>query len=151
MGKLTTIITKNAEETKNLGEKLAHTVVGERSAFSHVVCLYGELGMGKTTFVQGMAKGLGITSRLLSPTFIIVRRHILSTIRQVFYHLDLYRIESEKEMEELGLQEIFENPHHIVVVEWAERLGSFLPSSRVDVRFCRGSSDQERRIEITYV
>ena len=130
---------------------MAHTVSEEGDTIPHVICLYGDLGMGKTTFVQGFALGLGITTRLLSPTFIIVRRHNVPAIRRAFYHIDLYRMQNEKEMKELGLQEICTNKQHIVVIEWAERLGRYLPKERVDIYFNSGTNDQERRIEITYV
>jgi tRNA threonylcarbamoyladenosine biosynthesis protein TsaE len=152
MDKLEVTITENAEETKELGKKLANNVMRKGSENPpHIFCLYGDLGMGKTTFVQGFAQELGITTRLLSPTFIIVRRHILHATGRCLYHLDLYRLANEKSLEDLGIQEIFEGQQHIVVVEWAERLGSFLPKSRVDIRFNKGNTDVERRIEITYV
>lgn len=107
--------------------------------------------MGKTTFVKGFAKALGITSRLLSPTFIIVRRHQLLGVARYLYHLDLYRMHELKDMKELGLSEIFADPESIVVIEWADRLGAYLPESRLDIRFSPGSSPSERRIEQTYV
>jgi len=121
------IITKNAQETKDVGERLA----GERPK---IVCLYGELGSGKTTFSQGFAKGLGITKRLLSPTFIIVRRYDLP--RNFFlYHIDLYRIQTIAQMEVLGLPEIFVDPFTCVIIEWAQRLEGLLPKSRIDIYF----------------
>lgn len=151
MDKFKNCSTKNAEETQKLGEKLAHYLTQKGSALlPHVVCLYGDLGMGKTTFVQGFAKGLGITSRLLSPTFIIVRRQHVSHIDRFFFHLDLYRVSSEQSIQELGIQEIFNDEKNIVIVEWAERLGSLLPEKRIDIHFCSGDSESERRIEITY-
>lgn len=100
-----------------------------------VICLYGELGSGKTTFAQGVAKAIGITSRLLSPTFIIVRRYSLPQRAGFLYHLDLYRIEGEKDLLGLGIQEILADPSSVVLIEWAEKLGSLLPKERVDVRF----------------
>ncbi len=146
-------ITKNAEETQKLGETVAACLMekGSVSALPHIVCLYGNLGMGKTTFVQGFARGLGITSRLLSPTFIIVRRHRLKAVDRFLYHLDLYRINTQQSIEDVGVQEIFDDSRNIVLIEWAERLGSLLPKKRVDIRFSCGKADQERRIEITYV
>jgi len=151
MDKFEKIITKNAEETQKLGQKLAHHLIQKGSVtLPHVICLYGELGMGKTTFVQGFAKGLGITSRLLSPTFIIVRRHHLSAINRFFFHLDLYRVTSEQSIQELGIQEMFNDEKNIVIVEWAERLGSELPKKRIDIHVRPGDLEFERRIEITY-
>jgi len=152
MDKFETVITKNAEETKELGQKLAAHLMQKGSGnLPHIICLYGDLGMGKTTFVQGFARGLGITTRLLSPTFIIVRRHKLVAVDRFFYHLDLYRMQREESIKELGIQEIFDGEQNIVVVEWAERLGSFLPTRRIDIRFMSGSADSKRRIAMTYV
>lgn len=120
-----TIITKSAKETTALGERIAR----EKLRF---VCLYGELGSGKTTFTQGFAKGLGITSRLLSPTFIIVRRYDIPKSKKLLYHIDLYRVFN---FEGLGLTEIFADENAIVVIEWAERLGDMLPKNRTDIYF----------------
>jgi tRNA threonylcarbamoyladenosine biosynthesis protein TsaE len=100
-----------------------------------ILCLYGQLGSGKTTFTQGFARGLGITSRLLSPTFIIVRRYDIPSSEQFLYHIDLYRLKNVTEMEELGLDEIFTDLRSYVVIEWAEKLGELLPKHRIDIRF----------------
>lgn len=106
-----------------------------------IICLYGELGSGKTTFVQGFARGLGITTRLLSPTFIIVRRYELPE-ENFFYHIDLYRTSSTADLKQLGLSEIFLDPAAYVVVEWAEKLGELLPKDRRDIYFT--TLDDER-------
>ncbi len=126
------IITQNAQETSALGEKFAQYI--ESGAVPPVFCLYGNLGSGKTTFTQGIARGLGITSRLLSPTFIIVRRYDLVKHYKALYHIDLYRLNSVDDMEELGLSEIFIDPAAYVVIEWAEKLPE-LPQKRLDIWF----------------
>lgn len=139
-----TIYTKSAKETAKLGEKLGNRVKkkvngkrqnGGLESNAITLCLYGELGSGKTIFVQGFAKGLGITSRLLSPTFIIVRRYEVPRIGFWFYHIDLYRITHINELEALGIREIFQNPHNIVAIEWAEKTGGYLPQNRIDIKF----------------
>lgn len=122
------IITKNAKETQKVGERVARS--GQR-----IVCLYGELGSGKTTFAQGFARGLGITSRLLSPTFIIVRRYEIPSSDNYLYHMDLYRLSEKRQVTDLGIEEIFSDPRAFVLVEWAERLGNLLPAEREDIRF----------------
>lgn len=131
------IITKTPEETKEFGEKLAEQLVRERKGErASVICLYGELGSGKTTFAQGFAKGLGVDQRLLSPTFIIVRRYPLVSSESGFlYHLDVYRLQSGSELEELGLSEIFADFGSFVLIEWAEKLGAQLPDHRIDIHF----------------
>lgn len=119
------IITKSAKETAEVGERVA-------GLKPKLVCLYGELGSGKTTFTQGLARGLGITTRLLSPTFIIVRRYDIPGSEKLLYHIDLYRLEN---FDELGLPEIFSDQHAIIVIEWAKKLGSALPKERTDIFF----------------
>jgi len=129
-----TIIAKNAEETKSLGQELAASLTGDQGQGKpHIICLYGELGSGKTTFIQGVAKGLGLSSRLLSPTFIIVRHYIIPQKNINFYHCDLYRLYKQSELNTLGLSEIFSDPTAIIFIEWAERLGKLLPSNRIDI------------------
>lgn len=112
-----------------------------------IFALYGELGSGKTIFVRGLAHGLGLPHRILSPTFIVVREYPLQhkTFR-MFYHLDLYRMENEADLETLGLAEIFQNPAHLVAIEWAQRLGKLLPQVRMDIRFEQINADQRRII-----
>ncbi len=117
-----------------MGQALAGEVV-EMGQSAAIICLYGELGSGKTTFAQGFAKGLGIGSRLLSPTFIIVRRYQIPKSSKFFYHIDLYRIQTKEELEGLGLREIFAEPSATIIIEWADRLEKLLPKKRIDVYF----------------
>lgn len=127
-------ITKNAKETAKLGEEMGIEFI-TMNLEPRTICLYGELGSGKTTFVQGFAKGLGIATRLLSPTFIIVRRYHLSQKFSFLYHLDLYRPEGVKDLETLGVPEILADTSCLVVIEWAEKLGPLLPKNRIDIHF----------------
>jgi tRNA threonylcarbamoyladenosine biosynthesis protein TsaE len=106
-----------------------------------VVCLYGDLGSGKTTFAQGFARGLGIGHRLLSPTFIIVRRYQIPATGSLLYHVDLYRTKTSYDIENLGFLEILENPRSYVLIEWAEKLESLAPVSRIDIHFATNPDD----------
>lgn len=132
----TAITTNTAKETQEIGEKAVREFAHER-----IFCLYGELGSGKTTFVQGFAKGLGLPARLLSPTFIIVRRYSIPRSIQMLYHIDLYRIKKMAELANLGLSEILTDPTNLVIIEWADRLGSMLPKKRIDIRFSEIAED----------
>lgn len=126
-------ITNSFGETQKLGCDFAKVLKK-----GDVVCLYGDLGSGKTTFVQGLAEGLGIKKRIISPTFIIVRNYRIKNHESRimnFYHVDLYRVESEKDIEGLGIEEIIDNKNNIVVVEWAEKLKKYLPQKRIDIKF----------------
>lgn len=125
------IITKSFEETQKLGFDLAKNLKG-----GEVICLHGNLGSGKTTFVQGLAKGMGVKQRIISPTFIIVRSYEIKNQKsKMFYHVDLYRVENDKDVESLGLLEIINDKENIVVIEWADKIEHLLPSNRVDIIF----------------
>jgi tRNA threonylcarbamoyladenosine biosynthesis protein TsaE len=129
------IVTKNARETAEVGERLA------ASLKPSVLCLYGDLGSGKTTFTQGFAKGLGLQNRLLSPTFIIVRRYQIPVSGNFFYHIDLYRTKTTADMENLGFSEIIEDQDAYVLIEWAEKLENLLPKNRIDIHFKLNTDD----------
>ncbi len=117
-----TLTTKSALETKKLGEKLS-----KRFTKGVVVCLRGELGAGKTTFIQGVAKGLKIKKRINSPTFIIARRY------DNFWHIDLYRLTSYKEAYAIGIEEIINDKTSVVLIEWPEKIKKILPKKRWEI------------------
>lgn len=147
-----TFVTNNFKETQKLGENFARSLLaGSQGETLNVIALYGDLGSGKTTFVQGLAKGLGIKNRIISPTFIIVRNYRIKNHESRimnFYHIDLYRTESEKDIEGLGLEEIINNKNNITVIEWAEKLKSNLPQKRIDVHFSY-ENENKRRINFS--
>lgn len=131
------IITQSALQTQKLGEK-----IGRDLKPPIVIALYGDLGSGKTTFIQGLAKGLGIKKRITSPTFVFVKKY-----HPNFYHIDLYRIEKTKEVKSLGLEEIFSEPKTVMAIEWAEKIKEMLPKNRIDIWFNYLNQNQ-RKIEI---
>ncbi len=127
------IHTSNIKETHQLAEKIATLI--NNNELGNIICLYGELGSGKTTFVQGLGNSLGINQVLPSPTFVIQREYDLNKGRfKKFYHLDLYRIEKEQEIKNLGLKDIFLDNSVLVAIEWADRMIN-KPKDRVDIRF----------------
>lgn len=128
------IITQNAEETAEIGKDFGTQLKEQGSTIPRVLCFFGDLGSGKTTFIQGMAKGLGIRQRLLSPTFLIVRRYTLSDQDRYFYHIDLYRVKSAADIESVGISEILENPANITAIEWSDKL-HVLPARRIEFYF----------------
>lgn len=134
-----TIITKSPEETKKFGQILSNNILTKKEkgeiAGPILICLYGELGSGKTTFVQGVLQGLGIATRILSPTFIIVRRYECVAINGTISHIDCYRLTDNKAIEGLGFQDVFSDPSGLVLVEWADRLGMQIPKRRMDITF----------------
>jgi tRNA threonylcarbamoyladenosine biosynthesis protein TsaE len=114
-----------------------------------VICFFGDLGAGKTTFIQGLALGLGITQRVNSPTFIIMRRYpfIRHDLQIFFYHADLYRIENSKQAESIGLKEIFEMEKGIICIEWSERIQDILPKERWEITL-KDEGEDKREIKI---
>ncbi len=140
-------VTKSAKETQALGEQFGAYFLKSGDDPQHTVCFWGDLGSGKTTFIQGVARGLGISKRLLSPTFIIVRHYDIPSTSRRLHHFDLYRFTDQKEVVAVGLSEIFKQPQAIVCIEWPERLGTLLPKDRIDIR-CRLNDDGTHDIDI---
>ena len=135
--------TNSADETQKLAKKLA-----KKYQNGAILALVGPLGSGKTTFTQGFAQGLGIKNRILSPTFILKRQyHLPQNHDGQLFHIDLYRLDEIKQLEALGLSEIFTNPKNIVLIEWAEKLGKLLPPKSIIVKF-KQISENVREIEV---
>jgi len=135
--------TNSPKETKKVAEKLAKTL-----AAGSVVALFGDLGAGKTVFVQGLAKGLGINRKVISPTFVFMRSYPFLHHKKplTFYHIDLYRGQDATDFRNLGLDEVF-TEDAIVVLEWAEKIKDALPKKRVDVTII-SVGEKTRKISI---
>ncbi len=136
-------ITKSAEETQKLAEKLA-----EKYKDGAIIALSGPLGAGKTTFAIGFAKGLGIKSPLISPTFILIKEYQLPFRSYAkLYHIDLYRLEGRQQLLDLGLKDLFDNSENIILIEWAEKLTKFWskPVIKINLEYL---SESKRKITI---
>jgi tRNA threonylcarbamoyladenosine biosynthesis protein TsaE len=131
-------ITKSTTETQNLGKKFGLSLKG-----GEVLALCGDLGSGKTTFLQGLAKGLNISQRIISPTFIIMRNY------KNFYHVDLYRLETniKEELNNLGITDLWEKDKNIFAIEWAQKAKNFLPKNTIWIDF-EVVGENERKIKI---
>lgn len=114
------IISKSVKDTLNIGRTLAkHLQKGD------IICLFGQLGSGKTVLTKGIASGLGIKKeRIISPSFVLLRQYAQAKLP--FYHFDLYRLKKPKEVLKLGYEEYLYNDG-ITVIEWADRLKRYLP------------------------
>ena len=119
------------EETETVGREIAKSL-----SSGDIVCLYGELGAGKTVFVKGLMKGLGIEERVTSPTFTLIREYNANhnSIKKV-YHIDLYRLENIEQVKNIGILELFNENNAVVIIEWAEKMKDLLPRMRIDVKF----------------
>lgn len=132
-------ITKSPEETTALGKKIAKLIKP-----GTVVALSGNLGSGKTTFLKGFTAGLGLKNAdaVTSPTFSLM--HIYDSKPRV-YHFDLYRLESEKEVLNIGFEEFVSDSEAITCVEWAEKAPGLMPSSHVKINFSV-EGEMERKV-----
>lgn len=142
-----TILTKTARQTEKMGEKLARKIIKINPINQAIcLCLFGNLGSGKTTFAKGFALGLGIKDKITSPTFVILKsfkiikatnnkKQITNNNYEQFYHIDAYRLKNKKDVDILGLKEILACPKNIVLIEWPEVLKGILPKKRVDLVF----------------
>ena len=131
-------VSRSPEETQALGERL-----GAGLQPGAVVACIGELGAGKTCFLQGLARGLGVTSDVTSPTFVLVNHY---RGRLPVFHLDAYRTEALTEVLDLGLEEMMHGDG-VTVIEWADKILPLLPPATVVVRI-RGLGDEPRTIEV---
>jgi len=133
------LVVKNLKDTQKLAQKVAKEIVTK--GYPSVIALYGDLGAGKTTFVQFLAKALGIKERILSPTFTIIKMFYLPRGRRmvsgfsVLIHIDTYRLKSAKDLLALGLKDIIKDKENIVVIEWPEKIEKYLPKNTKKIYF----------------
>ena len=168
------VMTNNLKETQEIAGKFINDLIkdGKKADNALVVALEGELGSGKTSFVQGVAAALGIKEHATSPTFVLIKRYRLTPPFSLplhkgrvarppslparhcqslaggregvsgrgvgfsnFYHIDCYRIEKSWQLQELGFEEIINNPENIVAIEWPERISEILPKDAIKIKF----------------
>jgi tRNA threonylcarbamoyladenosine biosynthesis protein TsaE len=136
-------LTEKAEETKEVGQTLSQGVKTGKKAL--IFGLKGDLGAGKTTFIQGFAKGLGIKNKIISPTFVIMNRFSIKKGKfRNFYHIDCYRIEKAEEMKNLGLEEIIKDKKNVVCIEWPEKIKTVLPKNILTIEFDIWEGDKRK-------
>jgi tRNA threonylcarbamoyladenosine biosynthesis protein TsaE len=121
--------TKSTSETIRIGKSIGSLLMP-----GDVVALVGELGTGKTQFIKGLAVGVGVgkPTYISSPSFTLINEY---AGKVPFYHIDLFRLKSEKEAEELGLEEYFQGGG-ITAIEWADKIPSFLPQEMLWIHIC---------------
>lgn len=137
------MVSKNEKETKKIATDLAKQLKG-----GEILMLTGDLGAGKTTFLQELAKRIGVQERVNSPTFNIMKLYKPKnkTIK-VFCHIDAYRLDSGKDLKVLGIDEIWGNDDTVTAVEWAEIIKDIYPNHyiKVDIKHI---SENERELTI---
>jgi tRNA threonylcarbamoyladenosine biosynthesis protein TsaE len=137
---MTTILCSTPEATQEQARKLAPSLQK-----GSIIALYGDLGAGKTLFSQALARALGITEPVTSPTFTLINEYDLPQGGKLF-HMDAYRLSNEAEAVGLGLEELFDEG--IVIIEWADRIASLLPDDRIDIQL-EHVDETQRRLTIS--
>ena len=137
-----TFHTETENDTISLGRQLGPELSG-------VVLLIGNLGAGKTTLTKGIVEGRGVVAaeEVSSPTFTLIHQYGGEDTTKTVFHIDLYRLDEVREVETLGLDELFAGGS-LVLLEWAERFPSLLPAQRTEIRL-KTDSDESRRITVT--
>lgn len=138
------IYLKNKAETKKLARILVQEIKKKplKTKGALIIGLEGELGSGKTTFIQFFAKELGIRNKITSPTFVLMKRY------KNFYHIDCYRIKNYKDILALDFKEIISDTQNIILIEWAEKIKKILPKKTIWLKL-KIVSNKERRIIIS--
>jgi tRNA threonylcarbamoyladenosine biosynthesis protein TsaE len=134
-----TCVTRSPAETRDVARRLVQALPP-----SAVIALYGDLGSGKTCFIQGVAGALGVNRVVTSPTFIVVNEY---RGQRSLYHIDLYRLHGPDEILALGFADYLE-PDGLTAIEWADRAGDLIPASAVRVFLAAASSPRRRSIRI---
>ena len=131
-------ITNSAEETERLGERIASKLKG-----TDVIALFGGLGMGKTAFTRGLARGLGADDVVSSPTFALVNEY---SGRVPVYHFDMYRVTSWDDLYSTGFFDYLDTG--VLIIEWSENIEGALPENALRITISRGENDNQRIFDI---
>ena len=130
-------ISKNIKDTEGIAKDFMNKIKGGGNSSATVVGLYGELGAGKTHFVQSVGKIFGIKRKINSPTFVVMKRYSLGKASRFknLFHLDAYRLKNEKELLHLGWAEIIADPLNIIFIEWPENVKKAMPKKHFKIKF----------------
>lgn len=131
------VVSRSPEDTMKLAVNLSNWLIP-----GDVLCLYGDLGAGKTQFAKGLAMGLGIQEHVTSPTFTLINEY---DGRIPMYHIDAYRLDDPEEGYELGLEEYFFG-NGITLIEWPSRIRELLPENRLDIFIEKSEDEDEQRV-----
>jgi tRNA threonylcarbamoyladenosine biosynthesis protein TsaE len=136
--------TQTSRETKRLGKVLGDALRSTKTRkHAFIIALSGDLGAGKTLFVCGLALGLGIRTRVSSPTFILARRHaILQSSFKNLWHIDCYRMERASELSHINFSKISKDPGNIIAIEWAEKIRRHIPKDALWITIDHAGQDE---------
>ncbi len=142
------LISKSPRETQKIAADLAHKIIKTKKGA--IIALEGELGAGKTTFIKGFSKALGIKSKIKSPTFVLMKKYKVPGGTFNLYHLDCYRAGDHKDLKIPELKEIMNMSHNIVLIEWAERVEEILPKKHIKIHIDHIDKNK-RKIQIVTI
>ena len=157
------ILSRSAKETKKAAEILAAELTSQPLKKALVIALEGNLGSGKTTFVQGFARALGVKDNVLSPTFVLMKVYSMTRMtrsptsyrsyhKHTFKHLihiDCYRLDFPKDLIHLGFKDLIKDKDAIILIEWADRVRELIPQNASWIRFRHGKKSHERILYTT--
>lgn len=138
------VISKSTADTKKIAKEFVERLIARGAGKEHatVVALLGELGAGKTTFVQHMGEAFGIPDLMQSPTFVIERRYPLAIPPfETLIHVDAYRLEDPRELTVLDFENDLRTPSNLIVIEWANKVRSLLPGDTITITFSHGGME----------
>jgi len=138
-------LSRNLLDTKKLAIEVANKLKG-----GEVIGLIGELGAGKTTLVQFLAKALRVKEKVLSPTFVLMKIYKISNNKKQitnFIHVDAYRLNNGDELKSIGLEEYLGRKDSVVVIEWADKVKEILPKGAMIITFKESDNERQRIIE----
>ena len=148
------ITTTGAKQTQKIASLLAEELTRASRPVRDGACvisLMGDLGAGKTTFAQGVARALGVKERVLSPTFVLMKIYALKKKKfRHLIHIDCYRLASPRDLAHLGFKEILKDKDAVILIEWADRIKKILPPHTLWLKFSHGAKAHQRSIVILW-
>ena len=136
-------ITNSPQETRDLGQRIASNFKGRE-----ILALFGELGSGKTTFVQGVASGLGIKQNITSPSFVLMNQYQIPERKIRLCHFDFYRLRKGKNLSPADLTDYLGKKEYICLIEWADRVTELLPKETIKINF-NYLDEKKRKIDFS--
>jgi tRNA threonylcarbamoyladenosine biosynthesis protein TsaE len=143
------LVVKNLRKLDKFAEKVADSIGKTKKSGATVIALFGDLGAGKTAFTKSLAKSLGISNMVSSPTFVIEKIYSLkNSYFKKLIHIDAYRIDHPRELAVLGFENLLKDPTNLIVVEWADRVKPLVPKDAFKI-FLSSAENSEHR-HLTY-
>ena len=142
-----TLISHGDLETKDIGKKISNFIAKKNNSYPFLIFLIGELGAGKTTLCKGILRGLGHKGVVKSPTYNLVETYEISDF--LIFHFDFYQISHPKELSNIGIQEYLDTNNGVSIIEWPEKMISFLPDPDLEIILNHSEhNEEERTLEI---